>query len=281
MSKKIKNKYILLKDSLIIYDRLNLCYRLPICLGIDEKGDEHFGDLVDLGHILTAGSTGSGKSVFNNAVICGLITRYSPSELKLYLTDVKRVELSLYNRAAQYLISPVDVEVDRSLEGLERMVREKDRRLETIIRTGSKNIQEYNLKFPSEKFPYLVVIIDTFSDISYYSPERFGKTILSLTSDAAKVGVHLIMCDSRPSPDLYTEAIKNCFPTKIAFNTTSTIDSKVIIGEEGAVNLRGCGDMLLQRRGQSELLHLQAPYISDQEVQSYISDVTSKVEKYN
>lgn len=269
-------KYFFLKDSLITYEHLNLGYKLPICLGIDEKGKEHFADLVDLEHILMAGSTGSGKSVFNNDIICGLMTRFSPDYVRFYLTDVKRVELSLYNKAAQYLISPVDVEVDRSHEGLERVAREKNRRLETILRSGSKSIQEYNLKFPNQKFPYLVTIVDTFSDLVMYDPERFEKIIQNLTSDATKAGIHLVMCDSRPSPDVYPEAIKNCFPTKIAFNTSSSIDSKVIIGQEGAEQLLGRGDLFLQRKGQTKLLHLQAPYVSDQEVHNYISEETSK-----
>lgn len=274
---KMKSKY-LLTDALATYENLNLDYKLPVCLGIDENGKEHFADLVDLGHILIAGSTGSGKSVFNNAVICSLISRYSPDELKLYLTDVKRVEFPGVYKGSPHLISPVDVELDRCFEGLERVAKEKNRRLETITKSGNKNIEEYNSKFPSQKIPYLVTVVDTFSDLAVYYPERLDQVVKDLTADATKAGVHLIMCDSRPSTDVYPNVIKNCFPTKIAFYTTSSSDSAVIIGQAGAEKLQGCGDLLLKKEGQPKLLHLQAPYISDQEVASYVSNTKGKLD---
>ena len=255
----MKNMY-LLKNALATYQTLGLHYSLPVCLGIDETGKEHFADLVNLKHILMTGSTGSGKSIFEHSLITTLGSLVPSNELKLLLIDMKRVDLTTYAGLPQLLTKPLVSSSDVFTQ-LKLLILEQQKRL-------SQN----------RKLPYIVVIIDTFSDLMCESPVEFEQVIGQLTKNSAKTGIHLVLSDSRSSHDLYTPSLLSFFPTKLCFNVTSETDSKLFLGASGGEKLKGVGDMLLQRNGQSRLLHLQAPHISDKEVTGFVSKAKGKTE---
>ena len=226
---------------------------LPIPLGLDKNGKYHLGDLQNLGHILIAGSTGSGKSVFNHAAIYTLAQKYPPEELRFFLADTKYVEMLIY-QDIKYLFSKIETEPEKIYLSLENLVEEKNKRLQ-----GNK------------KTPYLVVIIDTFSILAYTDISRFEDLVQGITKDGPKAGIHMIMCDSRPSKDAFTDKIMDCFPTKIAFNTASDEDSEVILGQIGAEWLLGAGDMYLLKSGQKEPTRLQSPFVPENDLHKLIS----------
>lgn len=227
---------------------------LPIPLGVDKEGKYILGDLEKLGHILIAGTTGSGKSNFINALIYTLIQKYSPEKLQFYLANPKRVEMSQYN-GISYLVSEVKWGSEEVIFDLEKTIEDKTKRLQE-----------------NRKTPKLVIIIDTFSDLIMFDNHKFEKIVQDLTADSLKTGIHLIMCDSRPSTDVFSEKIKNCFPTKIAFNTVNDEDSEVIIGQMGAEWLLGAGDMFLLEQGEKIPVRLQSPWISDLMINKLIAE---------
>jgi len=235
------------------YKKNNLNYKLPIILGEDEQGKPQFADLVNLGSILMTGTTGSGKSMFEHTIISTLTSLYTPDQLRLYLVDMKRVEFQSYE-GLPHLLSPVNKgwSLDDVFTGLEWIIDEKNNRL--------KIGDEIN------KYPYIVVIIDTFSDLISHDPQKFQDYISKLMDKAAGVKIYVIMSDSRPSPDVYTPLVLGLFPTKICFNVTSDIDSKLIIGSKGGEELKGAGDMLLLPPNLKEAIRIQAPYISSEEI---------------
>lgn len=224
---------------------------LPIPLGVDRDKKYVMGDLVNLGNILIAGSTGSGKSVFNHSVIYSLTQKYLPHHLKFFLADPKIVDMTVY-QDINYLFSKIETEPEKIFEGMEKLIEEKTRRLEDSI-----------------DVPYIIAILDTFSDLAVADIARLERLVQGITEHGEKTGIHLIMCDSRPSIDVYTEKIKSCFQTKIAFNTASDDDSEVILGQIGAEWLLGKGDMLLLEEGKKPV-RLQAPWISDEIIQTAV-----------
>ena len=235
---------------------------LPIPLGIDGMGNYVLEDLRTLGHILIGGVTGSGKSMFYHTTICTLIQKYSPQDLQFYLLDLKRVELMPYD-GIPHLISKVETEPEACLVGLAKMTVEKNSRVRILEKKGCKNIEEYNDRFAKEKMPYLVVIIDTFSDLCVSCfKDRFEQLVRHLSENAQSVGIHLIMCDSRTSEALFTKKIKACFPTKIAFEVVEKAYSIDLLGMAGAEELLGRGDMLILYPFSKKAMRLQAPMIS-------------------
>ena len=231
---------------------------LSVPLGRDSSGRDHSESLLNLGHILIAGETGSGKSVFNHVLIYSLISRYSPTELKLFLSDPKRVEFRMTYKELPHLLLEVAEPVEAILGGLETIVQEKIKRL------ASNN---------NEVLPYIVVIIDTFSDVSYFDRVRFESIIKVLTSDRDKTRIHVVMCDSRVGEELFNENVKRCFPTRIAFKTFDTEGSQAIIGQPGAEKLKGKGDMLFLAPGAKNPIRLQGPFITDEEIKKNVDEI--------
>ncbi len=215
---------------------------LPILLGKDSVGKDHTESLVDLKHILIAGQTGSGKSNFNHVLIKTLTDRRSPAELRLFLADPKKIELTGYDNLP-HLLMPVQTAPKAILDGLDKINKER------LSRLVSKD----------KNFPYIVVIIDTFSDISYEDRERFELLINSLTSNSDETKIHIVMCDSRPSRSIFTNSLKECFPTRISFKTTSAEDSEVILGTKGAETLLGKGEILFLGPNKEIPLWFQTP----------------------
>lgn len=239
------------------YKKSGLSYKLPVILGEDEEGKPQFADLDDLKHILIAGSTGSGKSVFLEAIISTFMNLFSPSELRFILIDMKRVEFSVHN-GNPYVLGDCLSESNKVVAALDLLIDEKEKRL--------------NLKKTKVNFPYIVVILDTFSDLMAACPQKFEQQIVNLTKDSKDSKIHIIMCDSRPSIDVFTEPIKNSFPTKIAGNTSSHFDSIWVLGTKGAEKLIGQGDMLFLPPYLKEPVRIQAPWISEEEINTLLKE---------
>lgn len=254
------------------YKKLNLNYKLPVFLGVDGENKEQFADLVELENIIVAGTTGSGKSTFNHTLICSLITKYAPKELKLFLADPKRVELLSY-KDLPHLIGVVHIDCEDILCSLESLVLERTKREKLFKEINVKNFNEHNSKSVKDKLPYIVIVIDTFSDLMAYDAPRFENCMQNLLSDSARYGIHAVICDSRPSKDVFSKVLMNLFPTKIAFNTASQIDSRVILGQVGAEKLLGRGDMLFLPKGTLKPIRIQAQYISEDEINKSINKI--------
>lgn len=236
------------------YKELGLNYKLPIILGENKQGEPKFADLVDLKHILMTGMTGTGKSMFEHTVISTLTSFYTPDQLKIYLVDIKRVEFQSYEKLP-HLLSPVSKgwAPDDVFNGLDSIIHEKNNRL----KIGNE----------ISKLPYIVLIIDTFSDLICNSPIKFQDYMRELMDRADEVKIHVIMSDSRLSPiDVFTPLIQSLFPTKICFKVSTIEDSKLIIGAEGGEKLKGCADMLFLAPGKKESIILRTPYLSDADI---------------
>ncbi len=253
------------------YRQLGLDYNLPVCLGIDDKRNEHFADLVDLKHILMAGSTGSGKSIFGHTLIASLLSLVNPNKLKLLLIDMKRVEFPRIYDNLPCLLTKVLFDSNEVFTQLDLLANEKKARLKKILQSKADNFEEYCQQHPKENLPYIVVIIDTFSDIILFDSLRFEKLIGQLTDSSDKTGIHLVIYDSRPSLDVFTPLIRASFPTRICFNVSRVIDSKITINTSGGEKLLGRGDMLLLREDQKRPIHLQAPFISEKEIKDIVN----------
>lgn len=236
-------------------------YILPIPLGVDQGDIAQYDDLVSLGHILMTGTTGSGKSNFGNVIIASLMTLLPPSKVNFILFDFKRVEFSVYSKN-RYLRSDVIVDIDIAFLELEKLIIEKR------IRLSKENIDES---------PYIVVLIDSFSDWIIADKERFESGLRELMTDATKAKIHVVMWDSRLSTSTYTLHIMKLFPTKICFNVVDKQGSETFIGTVGAEKLHGAGDMLLLKEVYASPIHLRSPLISDEEVVRVVSEWRGKV----
>ncbi len=258
MRKNVKNKIYPLKKLFNKYKESNLKYKLPVILGVNENGKTEFADLADLKHILITGTTGSGKSMLMNTMISTFLSLFSTRQLRLMLVDMKRVELTEYE-GLPYLLSPVAVEKDKVYACLQWFIDEKTIRLKRMAEI--------------DKLPFLVVFIDTFSDLMYSDSIKFQNYLATLMNQASDVKIHVIMSDSRPSSDIYTTLILNLFPTKICFNVSESSYSDLIIGKAGGEKLKGAGDMLILLPDEKELLRIQAPYIPDDEIRDLVKSI--------
>ncbi|MBI4630996.1 MAG: DNA translocase FtsK, partial [Chloroflexi bacterium] len=223
-------------------------------------------------HLLIAGTTGSGKSVCVNSIICALLIQNTPDDLKFLMVDPKRVELTSYNNIPHLLV-PVIVDMERVVGSLQWVTREMDERYRKFAKAGTRNIVDYNARIGKEaekKLPYLVVIIDELADLMMLAPDETERTITRLAQMARATGIHLIIATQRPSVDVVTGLIKANFPARIAFAVASSIDSRVILDQPGAEKLLGRGDMLLQSPDTGQPLRMQGVFVSDVEIQRLV-----------
>ena len=242
---------------------------LRFALGQDVAGKSIASDLSSLPHLLIAGTTGSGKSVCVNSILCCLLMNNSPVDLRLVLVDPKRVELTNYN-GIPHLLAPVVVEADRVVGALQWMQREMDARYHKFSQAGVRNILEYNVRQANDHLPYLVVVIDELADLMMLAPDETERCITRLAQLARATGIHLILATQRPSVDVVTGLIKANFPARIAFAVASGVDSRVILDQPGAERLLGRGDMLYQAPDASAPVRLQGTYVSDSEIQRLV-----------
>jgi DNA segregation ATPase FtsK/SpoIIIE, S-DNA-T family len=216
---------------------------LWMALGKDITGRPVFGDLSKMPHLLVAGATGAGKSVCLNTIIASLLVSATPDQVQLLMIDPKRVELAVYN-GIPHLIKEVITDPRLAAGALFEMTKEMDARYERFAKAGVRKIEEYNAKFPDEKLPFVVIVIDELADLMLVAPAKVETTIMRLAQLARATGIHLIVATQRPSVDVITGLIKANIPSRIAFAVSSQADSRVILDMNGAERLLGRGDML-------------------------------------
>ncbi|WP_395004415.1 DNA translocase FtsK 4TM domain-containing protein [Cypionkella sp.] len=279
--------------------------RLPLALGKDIGGTPIVANLAKMPHLLIAGTTGSGKSVAINTMILSLLYKLSPEECRLIMIDPKMLELSVYD-GIPHLLSPVVTDPKKAVVALKWVVGEMEERYRKMSKMGVRNIEGYNGRvrealdksemfkrtiqtgfdedtgepvFETEEFqpvllPYIVVIVDEMADLMMVAGKEIEACIQRLAQMARASGIHLIMATQRPSVDVITGTIKANFPTRISFQVTSKIDSRTILGEQGAEQLLGMGDMLFMAGG-GRVSRIHGPFVSDEEVEEIVNHLKS------
>ena len=275
--------------------------KLPLALGKDISGGPTVADLAKMPHLLIAGTTGSGKSVAINTMILSLLYTLSPEECRLIMIDPKMLELSVYD-GIPHLLSPVVTDPKKAVVALKWVVAEMEERYRKMSKMGVRNIEGYNSRvqaaldrnemfsrtvqtgfddetgepifeteeFAPEKLPYIVVIVDEMADLMMVAGKEIEACIQRLAQMARASGIHLIMATQRPSVDVITGTIKANFPTRISFQVTSKVDSRTILGEQGAEQLLGMGDMLYMAGG-ARITRVHGPFVSDEEVEEVVN----------
>lgn len=249
--------------------------KLAICLGKDIVGNPVVAELDKMPHLLIAGATGTGKSVALNAMICSLLYKSTPEDVKVIMIDPKRIELSAYD-GIPHLITPVVTDVKKATNALFWAVSEMERRYELLSDKQARNIKLYNQKIGKEekgvendaleKLPYIVIIIDELADLMMVASRNVEVALTRLAQMARAAGIHLIIATQRPSVDVLTGIIKANFPTRLTFQVSSKTDSRTIIDINGAENLLGNGDMLYLPPGTSKLQRIHGAFISEAEL---------------
>jgi S-DNA-T family DNA segregation ATPase FtsK/SpoIIIE len=256
--------------------------RLALGLGKDILGEPVITDLAKIPHLLIAGATGSGKSVGLNTMICSILYKSTPEEVKLILIDPKRLELSIYEEIP-HLITPVVIDPRKAANALRWAVDEMERRYILLSEKKVRNIGGYNSaivrgkgrggsdKFSEDtedlvKLPYIVIVIDELADLMMVSSREVEESLTRLAQMARAAGIHLLVATQRPSVDVLTGIIKVNFPSRISFQLFSKFDSRTILDSSGAERLLGRGDMLFLPPGTSQLQRIQGPYVSEEEI---------------
>lgn len=272
--------------------------KLPLVLGKNIAGEAIIADLAKMPHLLVAGTTGSGKSVAINTMILSLLYKYSPKQCKFIMIDPKMLELSVYD-SIPHLLAPVVTDPKKAVAALRWVVKEMENRYRVMSILGVRNIESYNkmlleaikngqkfekqvqvgfhadsgepkyenVELSSDPLPFIVVIVDEMADLMLTSGKDIEASIQRLAQMARAAGIHLIMATQRPSVDVVTGVIKANFPTRISFQVTSKIDSRTILGEQGAEQLLGMGDMLFMKGG-GRIERVHGPFVDDKEVES-------------
>ena len=249
--------------------------RLPIALGKNISGIPVIGDLASMPHLLIAGTTGSGKSVCINTIILSLLYRHTPDKCKFILIDPKMLELSTYE-GIPHLLCPVITEAKKAASVLGWVVKEMENRYRLMTKEGVRNIDGYNAKH-TLAMPYIVVVVDEMSDLMLVAGKEIENYIQKLSQMARAAGIHIIMATQRPSVDVITGTIKANFPTRISFQVTSKIDSRTILGEQGAEQLLGKGDMLYMSSA-NRIVRIHAPFVSENEIEKVNNYLRSQAE---
>jgi len=249
--------------------------KLPIALGKNISGTPVVGDLSSMPHLLIAGTTGSGKSVCINTIILSLLYKHTPEKCKFILIDPKMLELSTYE-GVPHLLCPVITEAKKAASVLGWVVKEMESRYRLMTKEGVRNIDSYNAKHKLP-MPYIVVVVDEMSDLMLVAGKEIENYIQKLSQMARAAGIHIIMATQRPSVDVITGTIKANFPTRISFQVTSKIDSRTILGEQGAEQLLGKGDMLYMSSA-NKIVRIHAPFVSDNEIEKINNFLRSQAE---
>ncbi|MBR9983979.1 MAG: DNA translocase FtsK [Wolbachia endosymbiont of Homalodisca vitripennis] len=303
-----EREIVMLRDLLESPEYQNANLNLPIALGKEISGKPVIADLTKMPHLLVAGTTGSGKSVAINTMILSLVYRLSPDECKMIMIDPKMLELSIYD-AIPHLITPVVTEPKKAVIALKWIVKEMENRYRMMSYLNVRNVINYNQKITEamnsgielervvqigfnsttgkplfekvplkmETFPYIVVIVDEMADLMLVAGKDIECSIQRLAQMARAAGIHIIMATQRPSVDVITGVIKANFPTRISFAVTSKIDSRTILGEQGAEQLLGMGDMLYMASG-GKIIRVHGPFVSDDEVQNIVDHLKTQGE---
>jgi DNA segregation ATPase FtsK/SpoIIIE, S-DNA-T family len=316
-----KRETVFLRELLSHPSYTKTATKLPLVLGKDIGGEPMVADLARMPHLLVAGTTGSGKSVSINTMILSLLYKLTPEQVRFIMVDPKMLELSVYD-GIPHLLAPVVTEPKKAVIALKWTVREMEDRYRAMAKLGVRNIDGYNERIREARsrgevltrrvqtgfdadtgkpvfeeqpidlieLPYIVVIVDEMADLMLVAGKDIEATIQRLAQMARAAGIHLIMATQRPSVDVITGTIKANFPTRMSFQVTSKIDSRTILGEQGAEQLLGQGDMLYMAGG-GRITRVHGPFASDHEVEavvrhlktqgepSYLEDVTKEEEE--
>ncbi|MGH1331577.1 MAG: DNA translocase FtsK [Paracoccaceae bacterium] len=297
----VNREKVVLREILSARDFGDSNMKLPLALGKDIGGDAVVANLAKMPHLLIAGTTGSGKSVAINTMILSLLYKLTPDECRLIMIDPKMLELSVYD-GIPHLLSPVVTDPKKAVVALKWVVGEMEERYRKMSKMGVRNIDGYNGRvkdaldkgemfkrtvqtgfdddtgepifeteeFQPERIPYIVVVVDEMADLMMVAGKEIEACIQRLAQMARASGIHLIMATQRPSVDVITGTIKANFPTRISFQVTSKIDSRTILGEQGAEQLLGMGDMLYMAGG-SKITRVHGPFVSDEEVEEIVN----------
>jgi S-DNA-T family DNA segregation ATPase FtsK/SpoIIIE len=297
---------VFLREILSAVDEHGATARLPLCLGKTIGGEPVIVDLTRMPHLLIAGTTGSGKSVAINTMILSLVYRLRPDQCRLIMVDPKMLELSVYD-GIPHLLTPVVTDPKKAVVALKWAVREMEDRYKKMSKLGVRNIDGYNMRLAEAKekgeslsrtvhtgydresgeaiyekeqlefepLPYLVVIVDEMADLMMVAGKDIEGAIQRLAQMARAAGIHVILATQRPSVDVITGTIKANFPTRISFQVTSKIDSRTILGEQGAEQLLGQGDMLYMAGG-GRISRVHGPFVSDEEVEKVVRHLKSQ-----
>ena len=271
----VKRENVYLSEILNNTDFKKRDVKLPIALGKNISGKPIVGDLSLMPHLLIAGTTGSGKSVCINTIILSLLYRHTPDRCKFILIDPKMLELSTYE-GIPHLLCPVITEAKKAASVLGWVVKEMESRYRLMTKEGVRNIDSYNAKHKLP-MPYIVVVVDEMSDLMLVAGKEIENYIQKLSQMARAAGIHIIMATQRPSVDVITGTIKANFPTRISFQVTSKIDSRTILGEQGAEQLLGKGDMLYMSSA-NRIVRIHAPFVSDSEIEKINNFLSSQAE---
>ena len=249
--------------------------KLPIALGKSISGMPIVGDLTSMPHLLIAGTTGSGKSVCINTIIVSLLYKLNPDLCKFILIDPKMLELSTYE-GIPHLLTPVITDAKKATSALAWTVREMNSRYKLMSKVGVRNIDGYNAKHKL-KMPYIVVVVDEMSDLMLVAGKEIENYIQKLSQMARAAGIHIIMATQRPSVDVITGTIKANFPTRVSFQVSSKIDSRTILGEQGAEQLLGKGDMLFMSSA-NRIVRIHGPFVSENEIEKIVNSIRAQGE---
>ncbi len=242
--------------------------KLPLALGKDTTGNAVISDLQAMPHLLIAGSTGSGKSVGLNTMICSLLYKATPADVRLLLIDPKRLELGVYE-GIPHLLAPVVTDAKEASARLKWIVGKMDERYKALQSKTVRNIEGYNKEVPpEEKLPYWVVVVDELADLMMASAGDVQNSLVRLAQIARAVGIHLIVATQRPSVDVVTGLIKANFPTRIAFQVASKVDSRTVLDGNGAEQLLGRGDMIFVPPAASRQMRVHGSWVADNEVKA-------------
>jgi S-DNA-T family DNA segregation ATPase FtsK/SpoIIIE len=254
---------------------------LTFCLGKDVSGNSVYADLGRMPHLLVAGATGTGKTIFLNSLILSLIYRNSPERLRLILIDPKRVEFTVY-RNLPHLLCPPIVESARAVNAFKWLIDEMERRFKILSEVGSRNITSYNEKTIDngrEYIPYIVLVVDELADLMAAKGREVESGIVRLAQMARAVGIHLVLATQRPSVEVITGLIKANVTSRITFQVASQVDSRTVLDTSGAEKLLGSGDMLFISSDIVKPKRIQSAYISEKEVRKVIKWIESKIQE--
>ena len=253
-------------------------YDIPLIMGLDIQGKPIITDLAKAPHLLIAGATGSGKSVCMSTLILSLLYKFKPDELELVLIDPKRVEFGLF-RQVPHLIHSVVADAKPAVQVLKWVVKEMERRYEVLAEKQVRNIAGYNQKAETDgfdKMPFTVVIIDELADLMMTSKGEAEGALARIAQLSRAVGIHTIVATQRPSVNVITGIIKANFPTRIAFQVSSNVDSRTILDCKGAESLLGKGDFLFNPPGIARLIRIQSPMVEDHEIMSVVEHISGQ-----
>jgi len=259
--------------------------RLTMALGKTISGEPLAADLTRMPHLLVAGATGAGKSVCINCLICSLLFKSTPDEVRFIMVDPKVVELTMYNDIPHLLV-PVITEPKKAAEALKWAVAEMEARYQKLAKLGVRNLADYNRKLerleqeaaetevePEKPMPYIVIVIDEFADLMLTAPADVETSLMSLAQKSRAVGIHIILATQRPSVNVITGVIKANFPSRIAFQVASKTDSRTILDMNGAERLLGRGDMLFLPGGQGEPIRIHGAFVSGEETERLVEAI--------